>query len=211
MATTLCAKCGSETPPGVSFCPKCGAPVAAGGAGMTSSDSQDTLARFRSRLPDLRAWIDRTLAENAPGLVSPAGFPRLADYMHPELVARTRYAVVPVLPKPPLVEWGFEEFRGFEEMTTGGVTYGSTYFVTLDVAANEATHLHELVHVVQWEFMGFDRFVLTYALGMSVCGYRNSLLEVIAYDHQARFERGESPYDVPWSVIQQVRTLFVPA
>jgi hypothetical protein len=178
---------------------------------MTPSDGQDLLARFRARLPDLRAWIDRTLAENAPGFVSPAGFPRLADYMRSEFVARARYAVVPVLPKPPLVEWGFEEFRGFEEMTTGGVTYGSSYFVTPDVAADEATHLHELVHVVQWEFMGFDRFVLTYAMGMSVCEYRNSLLEVIAYDHQARFEKREGPYDVPTRVMQQVRTLFVPA
>lgn len=176
-----------------------------------STASLDPLARFRSRLPDLRAWIDMTVAEDASSSVSPAAFPRLARYMRPDLVDRARYVVVPALPKPPLVEWGFEEFRSFQEMTTGAVTYGSTYFITPDVASDEATHFHELVHVVQWEYIGFDRFVLAYAIGLLFCGYRDSLLEVIAYDHEARFRRGTAPYDVPSNVMRQIQTLFVPA
>ena len=175
-----------------------------------STTSPDPISRFRSRLPDLRTWIEMTVAEHASGSVSPADFPRLAPFMGRDLADRARYVVVPALPKPPLVEWGFEEFRSFQEMTTGAVTYGSTYFITPDVAGDEATHFHELVHVVQWEYIGFDRFALTYALGLLFCGYRDSLLEAIAYDHEARFRMGVAPYDVPSSVMRQIQAMFVP-
>ncbi len=122
------------------------------------------------------------------------------------LFAETRLVEVENLPKPPLTEWGLEEFRWFEEMDAVGITYDKTCFVT--PAADEATHLHELVHAVQWSVLGFDAFVLAYATGLRRCGYRDNVLEVIAFDHQSRFRDGQSAYDVGMSTYCQLGLMF---
>ncbi len=75
-------------------------------------------------------------------------------------------------------------------MDMGGITFGDMYFVRAD-ANSESLHVHELVHVVQWATLGVDQFLLTYAVGILEHGYRESPLEVIAYDSAARFDSGD--------------------
>lgn len=91
---------------------------------------------------------------------------------------------------------GLPEFGDFEAMEAAGITYLDTFFVRKDAAHEESLHFHELVHVVQWQHLGAERFLLAYALGHLVSGgYRSNPLEVMAYDLQARFERSHEPFD----------------
>ena len=53
----------------------------------------------------------------------------------------------------------------------------------------EATHFHELCHVVQWKALGVRDFLMTYALGLLAHGYRESPLEAIAYRLQRSSRR----------------------
>ncbi|MGD9333213.1 MAG: hypothetical protein PVJ53_18000 [Desulfobacterales bacterium] len=58
---------------------------------------------------------------------------------------------------------------------------------------SESLFFHELVHVVQWDRLGIDGFLLAYGVGLMQFGYRNSPLEKIAYDLQEAFDRGDLP------------------
>lgn len=95
------------------------------------------------------------------------------------------------LPVPPLSRFGLTQFAAWENAEYGGITYLNTFFVTPDFAADASLHFHELIHVVQWRLLGVERFVMAYADGLERFGYRESPLEAMAYDAQARFDRGE--------------------
>jgi hypothetical protein len=95
-----------------------------------------------------------------------------------------------------LAALGLPEFAEFENGSYEGITYLNTYFVQASVAASESLHFHELVHVVQWQHLGADRFLVAYALGhLMAGGYRANPLEVMAYDLQARFDQNAAPFD----------------
>jgi len=53
-----------------------------------------------------------------------------------------------------------------------------------------------LIHVIQWRILGPERFLWLYADGLERFGYRSSLMEVMAYDLQARFDAQETPFEV---------------
>jgi hypothetical protein len=91
---------------------------------------------------------------------------------------------------------GLSRFGDFELMEASGITYLDTYFLRADHAGDESLHFHELVPVVQWRLLGPERFLWLYADGLERCGYRNSPLEVMAYDLQSRFDAGCQPFDV---------------
>jgi hypothetical protein len=74
-----------------------------------------------------------------------------------------------------------------------GITFKDTYFVRSDMIESESLHFHELVHVIQWDRLGVNNFLMAYGFGLYHCGYRNSPLEEIAYSLQRRFERNDLP------------------
>ena len=62
---------------------------------------------------------------------------------------------------------------------------------------DESLHFHELVHVVQWQHLGPERFIMAYALGHLISGgYRTNPLEAMAYGLQARFDANAPAFDV---------------
>ena len=71
------------------------------------------------------------------------------------------------LPVPPFSALGLWEFAGFENQPLSGITYKDTYFLQRSVATDETLHLHELVHVVQWQVLGPKDFLLLYAVGLA--------------------------------------------
>ena len=83
-----------------------------------------------------------------------------------------------------------------EQGEAGGITFKDTYFVRHRLAADEGLHFHELIHVVQWRYLGPERFLAAYAAGhLGAGGYRDNPLEAIAHALQARFEAGGAPFD----------------
>lgn len=161
---------------------------------------------LKQMLPQLKGWIDETLRAHASRArsVDSYAFPRLPDFCNRDLLATTKVIEVERLPVPPLSTLGLTEFAAFEEMAFGGITYLDSYFATRDAARLEQIHFHELVHVLQWEILGPDKFLLAYADGFLKYGYRDSPLEVMAYDLQARFDESEATFSVRSEVEAQL-------
>jgi hypothetical protein len=153
---------------------------------------------FRAIYPLIFAWIQNTLTQFAPVArpVSSLGFRRLPGYYGDSILSDAKVVVVPKVPVPPLSAMGLDRFADFERMSTAGITYLDTFFVVADQAGDESLHFHELVHVIQWRVLGPERFLWLYADGLERFGYRNSPLEVMAYDSQDRFNAGGEAFDV---------------
>jgi hypothetical protein len=171
-----------------------------------------TQQEFQTAYPLIAGWIQKTLAMHASAArpVASLGFSRLADYFDAPLLASSKAVIVPRVPMPPLSAMGLDRFREFEQMDAGGITHLDTYFVRADHAHLEALHFHELVHVIQWRLLGPEGFLALYAEGLERLGYRNSPLEVMAYDLQERFEREPEPFDVQAACQMNLPALTIP-
>ncbi|MGH7793542.1 MAG: hypothetical protein ACREQ2_01355 [Candidatus Binatia bacterium] len=146
--------------------------------------------RLHTVLPSVKDWIDRTLQAHASSAtpVSNVPFLRLQSHYPDTLLARARVVVVPRVPFPPVSQLGLPEFRAMEMMSLAGVTYKDTFFVC-DGQQRDSLFFHELVHVVQWDRLGVDNFLLAYAVGLLQYGYEQSPLEQMAFELQARFDQ----------------------
>src|SRR5438552_3775759 len=157
-----------------------------------------TEQEFRTVYPLIVEWIQKTLAKHSPAaqLVASLGFSRLPHYYDETTLVSAKVVSVSRVPVPPLSAMGLDRFRDFERIDMAGITYLDTYFVQADHVRVESLHFHELVHVIQWWLLGPEKFLAFYADGLERFGYRNSPLEVIAYNLQDRFEHEAQPFKV---------------
>ncbi|MGC1892408.1 MAG: hypothetical protein WA763_01745 [Pseudolabrys sp.] len=147
-----------------------------------------TPEEFQKFYPALLGWIDITLRAHAgTQTVISRGFPRLPLYFSADTLASAKVVLVDKLPIPPLSSWGLIRFADFERGNFDGITYLNTFFIKRDELRNEAIHFHELIHIVQWRILGPEQFLRSYADGLERLGYRDSPLEVMAYDAEAAF------------------------
>lgn len=147
------------------------------------------LQLLQQKLPIIKAWVERTVTDHraAARPVASFGFPRLGSFYSAQLLGTARVVALARVPMPPLTEMGLTGFADFEQLDSAGITYLDTYFVRADSDREESLHFHELVHVVQWQHLGPDRFLTAYALGHILRGgYHGNPLEVMAYELQAR-------------------------
>ena len=164
----------------------------------------DLIREYRATLPAVRKWIEETLKESRPKAVSVASFsfPRLSLVFPTDLLSRAKAVVVTgKVPFPPLSRMGLSEFADMENMPAAGITYKDTYFLT-HFDQSESLHFHELVHVIQWERLGVDNFLLAYGAGLMQFGYNDSPLEKMAYSLQNEFDREALPANTV-EIIQQ--------
>jgi hypothetical protein len=166
-----------------------------------------TQQEFDAIYPTIIAWIHGTLAQHEASArpVDTLGFKRLLSYFPPDFLANAKVVYVPSVPVPPLSAIGLPQFADFENMKAAGITYLDTFFSREEMRGNEAHHFHELIHVIQWQELGPRSFLAAYADGLERCGYRESPLEVMAYDLEYRFETSETPFDAPRIVRDQLR------
>lgn len=157
-----------------------------------------TQQEFDVKYPLIMGWIKQTLEAHVQKArtVASLGFKRLPQYFSPELLAFAKVVYVDVVPMPPLSKIGLSQFSDFENMNSDGVTYLDTFFVRQEKQGDEPLHFHEFVHIIQWKELGAKTFVAAYADGLERFGYRNSPLEVMAYDAQAVFGKSSLPFDV---------------
>jgi len=151
----------------------------------------DILVRVQLAIPRIESWMKDLHAKHADQ-AKPAdslGFAGLARAWPADLLKEARAVSVDRTPFPPVLDYGLAEFEGMAQGSWAGITFGHMYF-TDKTEANEATHFHELCHVVQWKVLGVNRFLLTYALGILANGYARSPFEAIAYELQEEFEAG---------------------
>ena len=153
------------------------------------------LLRLLPILPKARVWIRRTLGETLERAVavSTFGFKRLGQYYPDDLLESTKVVLTAEVPVPPLAEWGLNRASLLEPQQTRGITFHDTFFVRSNEKANESLFFHEMVHVVQWQELGLNRYLALYGVGLAQHGYRNSPLEVMAYDLQVAFDDPNIP------------------
>lgn len=150
--------------------------------------------RLHTALPSVKDWIDRTLQAHASSATSVLNvrFPQLQSHYPDTLLARAQVVIVPRVPFPPVSQLGLPEFSAMEMMSLAGVTYKDTFFVC-NGQQRDSLYFHELVHVVQWDRLGVDNFLLAYAVGLLQHGYEQSPLEQMAFELQARFDQQRVP------------------
>lgn len=162
----------------------------------------------------IRTGIERILKTHAEGarpvaeVIEAIGFRRLPRYFDAAFLDRIRCAAVERVPLPPFVFKGLRRFAGVLSVNYAGITYGDTYFVDRRYAASESLHFHELVHALQWQYLGFDKFVSAYVGGLLRNGYTRNPLEVMVCDHQRRFEKDPVPYPVGEAVRAELRSRY---
>jgi hypothetical protein len=155
-------------------------------------------------LPAVKQWINSTLQQHAY-LAQPViskGFQRLPSYFSEDILAQAKFVIQSPVPIPPFSKLGLNELEKFENSNYCGITYDKTFFLDECVANNESIFFHELVHVIQWQILGFDGFLREYAKGVIQRGYRDSPLEMMAYDAQQKFDDKQPP-PIIQSFIQQ--------
>jgi hypothetical protein len=160
----------------------------------------DFVQKFRNILPSVVTWIESTIKENQDQAVSVSSlnYPRLVKALPPDLLSRARVVVVKgQVPFPPLSRMGLP-----------GITYKDTFFLNHLRQQQESLYFHELVHVIQWERLGVNNFLLTYGAGLMRFGYRDSPLEEMAFSLQTEFERGILPPDVVKVIKQRTDTIW---
>jgi hypothetical protein len=165
-----------------------------------------TPEEFHTLYPPLLNWLRATLtthAETAQAVASRA-FLRLPFYFSKETLASTKVVLVNSLPMPPLSKMGLTRFAEFERGDFDGITYLDTFFLKQAHSKNEAIHFHELIHVIQWRLLGPDRFLYSYANGLERFGYRQSLLEVMAYDAERMFATSTTIFDAEKFVAEKL-------
>ena len=168
------------------------------------------LNQLLPKLPLIQSWIDATLANHAASArsVQQLGFSRLPKYFSSSFLNNAKCVSISSVPIPPLSAIGLAEFSDFEKGQYDGITYKDTYFLRSTRAHDEALHFHELVHVVQWQHLGAEKFLTAYALELQRFDYRGNRLEIMAYKHQANFENNVAPYDVEKDVRGELDALL---
>ncbi|MBL8265133.1 hypothetical protein [Steroidobacter sp.] len=156
-------------------------------------------ASLHDRLPALRKWIETIVETHRPAArpVASLGFPRLGHYFSADFLNLTLLVEVEHVAKPPLSALGLHQFADFEQVNSAAITYLDLCLVDRNRVADEALLFHELVHAVQWQVLGTERFILAYALGhISGRGYEGNPFEVIARQLESRFVHQASTFRV---------------
>ena len=167
------------------------------------------LGLLQEKLPAIKQWIAATLEEHSQQVatVSSLPFTRLPKCFSAHTLHHAKVAVVPQLPYPPLHQFELGELARDNPNEFTGITYLDTFFVLPTHRDKEWLYVHELVHVIQWQVLGADRFLLEYAVGIDEHpdNYYSRPLERMARDHDQRFQRGET-YDVESAVRGELST-----
>jgi hypothetical protein len=160
---------------------------------------QDIIQDIHSGLSVVRKWIEKVLEDNKEQAIPVISldFPNLPKVFPSDLLEKAKVVVVTgkvPFPPPPhaLSSMGLPDFAQMGNASVAGVTYKDTFFVN-NLHQTESIYFHELVHVVQWERLGVDNFLLAYVAGLMQFGYQDSPLEQMAYSLQEDFDSESLP------------------
>ena len=101
------------------------------------------------------------------------------DIIHNVLVA-----IIDDFPFPPFEKMGIPDLAYWNNIKLAGITYGDLIFIK---KINESTIFHELVHISQKHFIGYDKYHAAYAQLVLNIGYANNPFETIAYKYEKQF------------------------
>lgn len=173
---------------------------------MTSKDPTyyELFNRLYSFLPFFVRWMNKTLDSYEDHAVA------LDDFNHKKIKIvfpsplrnQTKVVVVPDrVPVPPLERIGLKELMALNQKNTIGITYKNRIFL-LEEHCTEINCFHEMIHVVQWQRLGIEKFLLAYSLHLVLRGYEGNPFEETAYDFQRRLASNA----LPMNFLETVKT-----
>ncbi len=131
-------------------------------------------------------------------------------YFEEELLKKVRLVSVPILENPGFLEvyrpiFAEKTIPLLDFTAMAGITYVDTVLLVDRLAAGNPNGVifHELVHVVQYDLLGPDKFVQLYLMGWINQGFNYAAipLEMDAYELQNRYEADPT---APFSVKDEV-------
>ncbi|THB68660.1 MAG: hypothetical protein D6B27_02110 [Gammaproteobacteria bacterium] len=140
----------------------------------------------------LELWVDRLISEHAEKRKSCFNdYPELENYFDKITLSESYYVVVDNAPMPDMPETRGSELAQYIDMNVSAITYKDTYFIREDHSNDLGIHFHELIHVLQWHYLGAEAFIERYIEELLTFGYDNAPLEKMAYELEGRFSSGE--------------------
>ena len=158
-------------------------------------DYQNEVTDEKDIILEIEEWIDITIERFSSKSKSCVNlYPELKDYYPLSFLSECSYVVTEDIPKPyvPL-----PKFESFLSMDVEGMTYKNLYFIKSGFEKDIALHLHELVHVAQWNQLGANEFIKRYMSEIEKYSYENAPLEKMAYEAQSLFEQNKPIANVP--------------
>ncbi|WP_051786418.1 hypothetical protein [Endozoicomonas numazuensis] len=155
-----------------------------------------------SFVKDISQWIDALIEENKSTRTPCISFASpFANYFDESFLNISYFVIVDKLPSPehPL----FEEF--IKKNNLGGITYRDTYFLLDENKDDLQYHFHELVHVLQWNILGDESFILKYFQEIKKHGYENSPIEKVALELVNLFAQKEEVNNLAYYVESRLR------
>ena len=127
-------------------------------------------------------WIDQTLKNYSNQMKSCKCFTeQFQGYYSEKFLSKCNYVVldeVPMIDIPELRKAGLSKFI---DMEFTGITYKNVYFIQSGFENEHAMHFHELVHILQWQYLGAKEFISRYISELKQYGYEMAPLERMAY------------------------------
>lgn len=153
----------------------------------------------------IEQWIDQTLKNYSNKIVSCECFSSyFVGFYSSEFLSRCYYVVVEDIPKPDFPELRHAGLGNFIDMEIDGITYKNTYFIKKGKENNLTLHFHELVHVLQWQYLGAKVFISRYVSEIQQYGYRDAPLEKMAYTLDNHFKKRGRVFNIPNYVKQRI-------
>jgi hypothetical protein len=149
-------------------------------------------------LAKIEQWIDETVETYSDSRVScKVLLPHFNGFFPADFLEKSFFVVVDKIPKPDSPEL---RQMGLGDLIDGdhvGITYKNTYFIKRELENNYRLHFHELVHVLQWRFLGTSGFIERYIQELTENGYNDAPLEKMAYELDAYFYAKKPAFDIP--------------
>ncbi len=156
-------------------------------------------------LNKINEWIDQTLENFSGKQQSCEKYASEFEGFYPsEFLSNSYFVVVDKIPKPKFPELYQAGLGDFVDMDVDGITYKNTYFIKPSFKDYQALHFHELIHVLQWKYLGALAFIQRYIGEIRQYGYKDAPLERMAYFLQGKFMSQDRVISIPEYVQKKI-------
>ncbi|MGF1911817.1 hypothetical protein L4C38_20590 [Vibrio kasasachensis] len=156
-------------------------------------------------IDELEQWVESTVAEFVNQAQSCSILHSEIGHYYPlEFLECCYFVVIDEVPKPPIGSISDPNIVDFISMRVAAITYKNIYFIKPRYINEIHLHVHELVHVVQWNKLGVKGFIERYINELNKYKYADAPLEVMAYHIGEQFTRSRKAFDVHSYVEQQI-------
>lgn len=146
----------------------------------------------------------------------------LANYFEPSFLDKISYAILDDLPNLDVLEGDtlsanlINKVHNMVLFDFSAITFDKKIFIRSLYSEHVPSFFHELVHAVQYDILGVDKFLLHYLhyhFDRELPGYTNNPLEKMAFDLEAEFDVPVEPgaklttFSVRARVLKELKTL----